>query len=261
MERSSGAEDLSLQNKVALITGGGRGIGEATCRLLACRGAAIAAADLDREPADAVAGAIQAGGGRALALTCDVTNRDQVEGVVQRTVDEFGRLDILVACAGILRDNLLFKMSDDDWDAVIATHLRGAFLAARAAQKHMVAQQYGKMVFLSSTSALGNRGQANYATAKAGLQGFARTLAIELGPFNINVNAVAPGFVETRMTRATAERVGVDYEAFKAQRAAETPLRRVGLPIDIANVIAFLVSDESSFVTGQTIYVAGGPRG
>ena len=162
-------------------------------------------------------------------------------------------------CAGIIRDNLLFKMSDDDWDSVIDTHLKGTFLCARAAQKPMVEQKYGKMVFLSSTSALGNRGQTNYSTAKAGLQGMARTLAIELGPFNINVNAVAPGFVETRMTRATAERMGVDFEAFKVGAASQIPLGRIGQPEDIASVIAFLCSDESSFVSGQTIYVRGGP--
>jgi 3-oxoacyl-[acyl-carrier protein] reductase len=169
-------------------------------------------------------------------------------------------VDILVACAGLLRDNLLFKMTDDDWDLVIDTHLKGSFYAARAAQKYMVEQRYGKMVFISSTSALGNRGQANYSSAKAGLQGLARTLSIELGQFGINVNAVAPGFIETRMTRATAERQGLDFEKVKADAAARTPVRRIGQPEDVANVIAFLVSDESSFVTGQIIYVAGGPR-
>jgi 3-oxoacyl-[acyl-carrier protein] reductase len=188
-----------------------------------------------------------------------VSNRDQVEAMVARTVKEFGRLDVLVTCAGIIRDNLLFKMSDEDWDAVINTHLKGTFMSARAAQKHMVDQKYGKMVFLSSTSALGNRGQANYSAAKAGLQGMARTLAIELGPFNINVNTVAPGFVETRMTRATAERMNIDYETFKLGAASQIPLRRVGQPEDIAHVIAFLCSDGSGFVSGQTIYVRGGP--
>jgi 3-oxoacyl-[acyl-carrier protein] reductase len=166
---------------------------------------------------------------------------------------------VLVCCAGIIRDNLLFKMTDDDWDSVIDTHLKGAFLCARAAQRPMVAQKSGKMVFLSSTSALGNRGQTNYSAAKAGLQGMARTLAIELGPFNVNVNVVAPGFVETRMTQATAERMGVDFEAFKIGAASQIPLRRVGQPEDIASVIAFLCSDEASFISGQTIYVRGGP--
>jgi 3-oxoacyl-[acyl-carrier protein] reductase len=250
-----------FDGRVALITGGGRGIGAATGQLLAEQGAAIALADMDLGPAEETAGQIGSAGSRAVALQCDVTQRASVEAMVGEAVSQLGRLDILVACAGVTRDNLLFRMTDDDWEAVINTHLRGSFLAAQAAQKHMVEQRYGKMVFLSSTSALGNRGQTNYTTAKAGLQGMARTLAIELGPFNINVNAVAPGFVETRMTRQTAERMGVDFEQMKSDRAAATPLRRVGQPIDIANVIAFLVSDESSFVTGQTIYAAGGPRG
>ena len=245
---------MSLRDKVALITGGGRGIGAATAQRLARDGAKVVVSDMDRGPAEEVASPLH-----GLAVACDVTSREQVEEMVSRTVGEFGRLDILVCCAGIIRDNLLFKMTDDDWDAVIDTHLKGTFLSARAAQRPMVEQKYGKMVFLSSTSALGNRGQTNYSTAKAGLQGMARTLAIELGPFNINVNAVAPGFVETRMTRQTAERMGVDFEAFKVGAASQIPLRRIGQPEDIANVIAFLSSDESSFVSGQTVYVRGGP--
>jgi 3-oxoacyl-[acyl-carrier protein] reductase len=245
---------MRFRDRVALVTGGGRGIGAATARLLAADGAKVAVSDLDEAPARETANEI---GG--LGIACDVSNRDQVEAMVARTVKEFGRLDVLVTCAGIIRDNLLFKMSDEDWDAVIDTHLKGTFMSARAAQKHMVDEKYGKMVFLSSTSALGNRGQANYSAAKAGLQGMARTLAIELGPYNINVNTVAPGFVETRMTRATAERMGVDYETFKLGAASQIPLRRVGQPEDIATVIAFLCSDESSFVSGQTIYVRGGP--
>lgn len=245
---------MSLEGRVALVTGGGRGIGAATAQVMAGQGAKVVVSDLDEAPAAEVAGPI---GG--LAIACDVSKRESVEAMVASTVKELGRLDILVTCAGIIRDNLLFKMTDDDWDAVIDTHLKGTFLCAQAAQKQMVAQKYGKMVFLSSTSALGNRGQTNYSAAKAGLQGMARTLAIELGPFNINVNAVAPGFVETRMTRATAERMGVDYETFKLGAASQIPLQRVGQPEDIANVIAFLCSDESGFVSGQTIYVRGGP--
>jgi 3-oxoacyl-[acyl-carrier protein] reductase len=245
---------MRFEGKVALVTGGGRGIGAATAQLLAKEGARVAVSDMDVAPATEVAGPIH-----GIAIACDVTDRAQVDAMVERTVKELGRLDILVACAGITRDNLLFKMTDEDWDAVIDTHLKGTFLCARAAQKHMVEQKYGKMVFLSSTSALGNRGQANYSAAKAGLQGMARTLAIELGPFNVNVNSVAPGFVETRMTKATAERLGVDFEAFKIGAASQIALRRVGQPEDIASVIAFLCSDESSFVSGQTIYVRGGP--
>jgi 3-oxoacyl-[acyl-carrier protein] reductase len=245
---------VRFKDRVALVTGAGRGIGAATARLLAAEGARVAVSDLDEGPAQEIAGPIH-----GLALACDVSDRGQVDQMVERTVKELGRIDILVACAGITRDNLLFKMTDDDWDAVIDTHLKGTFFCARAAQKHMVEQKSGKMVFLSSISALGNRGQANYSAAKAGLQGMARTLAIELGPYNINVNTVAPGFVETRMTRATAERMGVDYETFKLGAASQIPLRRVGQPEDIANAIAFLCSEESSYVSGQTLYVRGGP--
>jgi 3-oxoacyl-[acyl-carrier protein] reductase len=245
---------FDFKGRVALVTGGGRGIGASCAERFARDGARVVVSDLDVAPAQEVAGPL---GG--MAIPCDVTQRDQVEAMFSRVLRELGRLDVLVCCAGLIRDNLLFKMSDEDWDLVIDTHLKGAFLCARAAQKSMVAQKYGKIVFLSSTSALGNRGQTNYSTAKAGLQGMARTLAIELGPFNINVNTVAPGFVETRMTRATAERMGIDYEAFKIGAASQTPLRRVGQPEDIASVIAFLCSDESSFISGQTVYVRGGP--
>ena len=247
---------MSFEGKVALVTGGGRGIGAATAELFAQRGASVAVCDLDEGPAGEVAGPL---GDKAIAVAADVSRRDQVEAAVQKAVDRFGRLDILVACAGITRDNLVHKMTDEDWDGVIDTHLKGSFLACQAAQRVMVPQRYGKMVLLSSTSALGNRGQINYSTAKAGLQGMARTLAIELGPFGINVNAVAPGFVETRMTEATARRMGVDWEEFKKAAAERTPVRRTGKPIDIANVIAFLCHDDSSFVSGQTVYVRGGP--
>ncbi len=257
---------MRFSGRAALVTGGGRGIGAATARLLASEGAAVGVADADLGPAEEVAAGIRAAsagatGGRVLALACDVTDRPQVEAAVGRVLAEFGRLDILVACAGVTRDNLIHKMTDNDWESVMATHLRGAFLTVQAAQRPMVQQKYGKIVLVSSTSALGNRGQANYSAAKAGLQGMARTLAIELGPFGVNVNVVAPGFIETRMTRAVAERLGVDYEAMKLGVAATLPLRRVGQPEDVARVIAFFCSEDAAFVTGQTLYVSGGPAG
>jgi 3-oxoacyl-[acyl-carrier protein] reductase len=177
---------------------------------------------------------------------------------VQKTVDAFGRLDILVNNAGVIRDNLVHKMTDEDWDIVMDVHLKGTFYASRAAQRFMVPNRYGKIVNFSSTSALGNRGQLNYSTAKAGIQGFTKTLAIELGKFNINVNAVAPGFIETDMTRQTAERIGVPFEDFKKAAAQTIPLGRTGKPIDVANAVLFLVSDEASFITGQVLYVRGG---
>jgi 3-oxoacyl-[acyl-carrier protein] reductase len=247
---------MRFEGKVALVTGGGRGIGAATSELLAREGASVAVCDLDLEPANEVAGPL---GERGLAVACDVGDRAQVEATVARTVERFGRLDVLVCCAGIIRDNLVHKMTDEDWDGVIDTHLKGSFLCAQAAQRVMVPQRSGKMLLLSSTSADGNRGQINYSTAKAGLQGMTRTLAIELGPFGINVNAVAPGFIETRMTEATASRMGLDFEEFKRLAAERTPLRRIGQPIEIANAIAFLCSDDASFVTGQVLYVKGGP--
>ena len=243
----------------ALVTGGGRGIGAATAIRLAVDGARLVISDLDLEPADAVCTQIRSQGGSALAVVCDVTDRLAVEALVDRAVREYGGLDILVTCAGVLRDNLIHKLTDNDWDLVVDTHLKGTFLCAQAAQRVMVSAGRGKMVFLSSVSALGNRGQVNYSAAKAGIQGMARTLAIELGPFNINVNAVAPGFIETRMTQSVAQRTGIDYEDLKRAAAERTPLRRTGRPEDIAGVITFLCSDDASFVTGQTIYASGGP--
>ncbi|MEV7571359.1 3-oxoacyl-ACP reductase FabG [Streptomyces tanashiensis] len=244
----------------AVVTGAGRGIGAATAKRLAADGAAVVALDLtEGDAADTVA-AIRAAGGRALAVGCDVTDSAQVDAAIDRAVAEYGRLDVLVNNAGVLRDNMLFMMSDDDWDTVVDVHLRGAFLCSRAAQRHMRRQGSGKIVNLSSVAADGNRGQANYAAAKAGVQGLTRTLAIELGPYGINVNAIAPGFVATAMTDQTARRTGADPEDFRRAAAARSPLRRVGSPEDIAAVVSFLASDDAAYVTGQTIHVDGGPQ-
>jgi 3-oxoacyl-[acyl-carrier protein] reductase len=243
------------------VTGAARGIGAATARRFAEEGAMVALADLDDVACQAVAEEIAAGGADSLALTCDVSETKQVQQMVDQTLDRFGRLDILVNNAGILRDNLVFKMTNDDWDRVLAVHLRGAFLCARAAQKPMVERKYGRIISLSSPSALGNRGQVNYSAAKAGLQGLTRTLAIELGPFGVTANAIAPGFIDTDMTRSTAERLGATPEQFQSTMAQFIPLRRVGQPSEVASVAAFLASDDASYVSGQVIYVAGGPAG
>ena len=242
-----------VQDRVALVTGGAQGIGAAIAARLAAGGAKVAVLDLDQ--AGAARTAEQFGG---LALGADVSQADQVEAAVSRVVDELGGLHILVNNAGVLRDNLLFKMSESDWDTVMNVHLKGAFLCSREAQKHMVRAKYGRIISMSSTSALGNRGQANYSTAKAGLQGFTKTLAIELGQFGVTVNAIAPGFVETAMTKATAERIGSTIEEMRERVAATIPVRRGGVPDDIANVAAFFAAEESGYVTGQVIYVDGG---
>jgi len=248
------------EQRIAIVTGAARGIGAAVAQRLAADGMAVAVVDLDDASGKATVDGIAAAGGRALAVGADVADRAQVDAAVARVVAELGPPTVLVNNAGVLRDNLLFKMSDDDWDTVLSVHLRGAFLFSRATQAHMVEAKWGRIVNLSSTSALGNRGQANYAAAKAGMQGFTKTLAIELGPFGITANAVAPGFIVTEMTASTAARLGVDFEEFQKARAAETPVRRPGYPEDIAHTVSYLVSEGASFVSGQVIYVAGGPR-
>jgi 3-oxoacyl-[acyl-carrier protein] reductase len=247
-------------SRVAIVTGAARGIGAAVAKRLAKDGYAVAVVDLDESTCKDTVAAIEEAGGRAIGVGADVSNTEQVVAAVQRVADELGPPTVLINNAGITRDNLLFKMTDVDWDAVLGVHLRGAFLMSREAQKHMTEQGWGRIVNLSSTSALGNRGQANYSAAKAGMQGFTKTLAIELGKFGITVNAIAPGFIETDMTAATAERLGVPFEDFKKAAAAQIPVARTGKPEDIAATAAFFVSDEASFVSGQVIYVAGGPR-
>jgi 3-oxoacyl-[acyl-carrier protein] reductase len=249
-----------LDNRVAMVTGASRGIGEATARRFAREGARVCLTDAKLEGALSTARQLVDEGMDVFAARVDVTNRTEVENAVKETVERYGRLDILVNNAGVTRDNLFFKMTDDDWRTVLNVHLGGAFFCTRAAQKHMVERNYGRIVNVSSTSALGNRGQANYSAAKAGIQGFTKTLAVELGRYGITANAVAPGFIETDMTRETAARLGVDFDDFVAKRVETIPAGRAGWPEDVAAAILFLASEEAGFVSGQVLYVAGGPR-
>ena len=245
---------------VAIVTGAARGIGAATAMRLAADGYAIGVLDLHDVDTVATVEAIRSAGGTAVGVGADVSNSAAAADAVVRIAAELGSPTVLVNNAGILRDNLLFKMSDDDWDAVISVHLRGAFLMSRAVQKYQVEAKWGRIVNLSSTSALGNRGQANYAAAKAGLQGFTKTLAIELGPFNVTVNAIAPGIIATDMLRVAADRMGITFDAYLDAASKDIPVRRVGQPDDIANAVSFFCSRDSGFVSGQVLYVAGGPK-
>jgi 3-oxoacyl-[acyl-carrier protein] reductase len=254
------SESRPSDQRVAIVTGAARGIGAAIAQRLAQDGFAVAVVDLDESATAATVRAIEAAGGRALGVGADVGDAGQVQAAVERVVAELGPPVVLVNNAGVTRDNLLFKMTDADWDLVMHVHLRGSFLMTRAVQQHMVQAGWGRVVNLSSTSALGTRGQANYATAKAGLQGFTKTLAIELGKFGVTANAIAPGFIQTEMTKATAERIGRNWEEYVAERAAAIPVQRAGTPADIAHTVSFLVSEEAGFVSGQVVYVAGGPR-
>lgn len=246
--------------RTAIVTGAARGIGAATARRLAADGFDVAVLDLDADACAETVRDIESAGGRAIAVGANVADGEDVASAVERVVAELGPPTVLVNNAGIIRDNLLFKMSEGDWDAVLTVHLRGAFVMTKAVQAHMVDAGWGRIVNLSSTSALGNRGQANYSAAKAGIQGFTKTLAIELGRYGVTANAIAPGFIQTDMTRATAERMGVPFDQFVAAMAADIPVGRGGQPEDVAAAASFFCREEAGFISGQVIYVAGGPR-
>lgn len=247
--------------RTAVITGAARGIGRAIAERFAADGCNVVILDLAvANPEDSAAGISDATGADVLGLASDVANRPSVEAAFEAAFARYGSIDILINNAGVTRDNLIHKISDDDWDLVMNVHLRGTFICTSVAQRYMVERKYGKIVNLSSTSSLGNRGQLNYSTAKAGLQGFTRTLALELGRFNINVNCIAPGFIDTEMTQATARRLGFTPEEYMAQRAKGIAIGRVGVPADVANLAAFLCEDASSYVNGQVIYLSGGPE-
>jgi len=251
---------LESQNRTAIVTGGGRGIGAGTARRLAADGFAVAVVDRDEATAKSTAESIVAEGGRAIGVAADVADGESVAAAVDRIVAELGEPTVLVNNAGVTRDNLLFRLTEDDWDTVMAVNLRGPFLMSRAVQKYMTAAKWGRIVNISSISALGNRGQANYAASKAGIQGFTKTLALELGKFGVTVNAIGPGFVDTEMTRGIAERTGLNFDDIAATYAKDIPVGRVGKPEDIAAVVSFFARDDASWVSGQVIYVTGGPK-
>jgi 3-oxoacyl-[acyl-carrier protein] reductase len=251
--------DNHMPQRIAIVTGAARGIGAGTAKRLAADGMAVAVLDLEAAAGADTVAEIEKAGGKAIAVGADVSNAEQVAAAVEKVVAELGEPTVLVNNAGVTRDNLLFKLSESDWDTVVGVHLKGAFLMTRAVQGYMVNARWGRIINLSSLSAVGNRGQANYSAAKAGLQGFTKTLAIELGKFGITVNAVAPGFVATDMTAATAARLGMSFEDFKAANAAQIPVARVGEVEDIAAVISFFAREEAGYVSGQVLYAAGGP--
>lgn len=251
---------MAFEGRTAFITGGSRGIGRQIAERLASEGANIAIIDVNEDALNTVQQEFAEQSYSIYTKNASVTDREQIEQAMEEVFEKFGSIDILVNNAGVIRDNMLFKMSDEDWLTVMDVHLKGAFYASRAAQKYMTQAKYGRIINISSTSALGNRGQANYATAKAGLQGFTKTLAIELGKFGITANAVAPGFIETDMTKATAERIGVPFEELIKASVSAIPVGRSGKPEDIANAVAFFADEKSSFVSGQVLYVAGGPK-
>ena len=246
--------------RVAIVSGAGRGIGAAIAHRLAADGMSVGVVDLDEQGSRRTAKEIIENGGRAIPIGADVADETAAGNAVQQTAAELGPVTVLVNSAGIIRDNLIFRMSTADWDSVMDVHLRGAFLMTRAAQTHMTQAKWGRIVNISSTSALGNRGQANYAAAKAGLIGFTKTLALELGKFGVTANAIAPGFVETEMTAATAARQGLDFEEWKSSIARDIPLGRIGQPEDVAAVASFLCSEDAGYVSGQVIYVSGGAK-
>ncbi|MFI8574206.1 3-oxoacyl-ACP reductase FabG [Rossellomorea aquimaris] len=247
-----------FRGKVALVTGGSRGIGRAIAKLFAEEGAKVAIIDVNEEALLEVREELREY--EIYTKVANVVESEEVEEAIKEVYETFGSVDIVVNNAGVIRDNLLFKMTDTDWQTVMDVHLKGSFNVAKAAQGYMVKNRYGRMINISSTSALGNRGQANYATAKAGLQGLTKTLAIELGPLGITTNAVAPGFIETEMTRETAKRIGITFEQLVEASLQGIPVGRSGQPEDIANAVAFFADESSSFVNGQILYVAGGPK-
>jgi len=243
---------MELEGKVALITGGAQGIGKATALLLASRGADVAVSDINIHGAVETVKEVEGLGRRGLALEGDVSNPADAENVVAKTVEQLGGIDILVNNAGIARDRLLLRMTEEDWDAVLNVNLKGTFNCTKAAVKYMIKRKSGKIVNIASVvGEMGNAGQANYAASKAGVIGLTKSIAREYAQRGINVNAIAPGYVETPMTEALPEKV-------KEELRGQIPMARLGSPLDVANAVHFLVSEASSYITGQVLNVNGG---
>ena len=252
---------MRLENRVAVVTGAGRGIGRAVAMRLAEEGAAVVVSDIEGSFADSVARRITEAGGNAVPMAVDVTNGDRVEAMFEVTAEELGEIHILVNNAGSRKDIPLHNLTEDQWDQALAVQTKGCFNCTRAVRNYMVRQNYGKIVNLSAPvpASMGENGQMGYAAASAAMWGITRALAQELGRHNINVNCVAPDFVDTLMTRELAKRKGLYLSDVEKFTIAQVALRRMGTPDDVANVVLFLVSDEASFVSGQVIYVKGGP--
>jgi 3-oxoacyl-[acyl-carrier protein] reductase len=248
--------DLGLKDKVAIVTGSARGLGAATARRLAQEGMRVVITDIAADAAQATSDRLNAEGLTTICIPGDITKSADVRELVENTVAAFGGIHVLVNNAGFPRDNYLGKMSEEDWDLVIEVALKGTFLTCKAVMPFLIEQKWGRIVNISSRAYFGNPGQANYSAAKAGVLGLTRALSLEDGRFNITVNAVAPGFMETEAIRSLA-----NYELIKERAVKSTPIPRAGQPEDIADAVAFLASERASFITGETLHVTGGRYG
>jgi 3-oxoacyl-[acyl-carrier protein] reductase len=243
---------MNLSKRVAIVTGSGQGIGREIAMTLAEHGASVVISDINTTSANEVAAEIVARNGESIAITADVTVQEEVASLVDQTVSSFGQIDILVNNAGITRDTLLMRMSSTDWDQVLAINLKGAFLCTQAVVRHMLKQRWGRIINIASVVGLiGNAGQANYAAAKAGLIGLTKSTAREVAARGVTANAIAPGFIDTGMTRKLSDNA-------KQEFLRQIPLGYAGLPKDVANAVAFLASEEAHYITGHVLNVDGG---
>lgn len=247
---------MRVKDRVAVVTGAGRGLGEASAIRLSEEGAKVVASDIDLTSAQQTADKIRAMGRDAIAVKTDVSLRKEAEELIEAAMKTFSRIDILVNNAGITRDTSIRKMTEEDWDMVLNVNLKGAFNCAQFAAKYMVEQKYGKIINISSRAYMGNPGQANYSSSKAGILGLTKSLAMELGRYNINVNAIAPGLIKTPGVITLSH-----YEKVAERAIQSTPLGRLGEPVEIANAVLFLASDEASYITGEVLHVTGGRYG